>query len=96
MKYTFKEKKTLAVDGSKVLPFNVLNAELLYPERQENKDTTKWVHKMAVEVATCILKELRDPKKASADYLSSEDGKFSWGITTQKEHELTMGKICNK
>ena len=49
---------------------------------------------MAVEVASCILKELRDPKKATADYLSSEDGKFSWGRTTDEEHEASLGRYA--
>ena len=45
MNYTFEEKQTPAVDGSKIISFDVLNAELFYPQRQENKDTTEWVKK---------------------------------------------------
>ena len=43
MNYTFEERQTPAVDGSKIISFDVLNAELFYPQRQENKDTTEWV-----------------------------------------------------
>ena len=47
-----------------------------------------------VEVAGRFLKELRDPTKATADHLSSEDGKFSWGRTTGKEHEASLGRYA--
>jgi len=94
MKYKFEDKITPAVDGSKVLPYDQLNAELFYPDREENKATTTLVEKMAVELAVCMLQELRDPKKATSDYLSSEEGKFSWGETTEDEHQACMGKMA--
>ena len=49
---------------------------------------------MAVKVAVCTLQELRDPKKATSDYLSSAEGKFSWGGTTEEEHQACMGKMA--
>ena len=67
---------------------------MFYPERKENKATTELVHKMAVEVASCLLTELRDPKKATSDYLSSAEGKFSWGETTDEEHLMCIGKMA--
>jgi hypothetical protein len=94
MEFTFEHKQTPAMDGHKVLPFDTLNAELFYPQREENKDTTKLVHDMAVEVAKCLLQEFRDPKKATSDYLSSDGGKFSWGQTTQEEHVAFLGKMA--
>ena len=63
MVYQFEEKKTSAMDGSKVLPFDQLNAELFYSERQEKKDTTRFVEKLVVEVAQYFLQELSDPKR---------------------------------
>ena len=57
----------------------MINCELFYPDREENKTTIDLVIKMAVETAIVLLKELRDPKKATSDYLSSEDDEFSWG-----------------
>ena len=45
------------------------------------------------EVATCLLKELRDPKKATSDYLTSKDSDFISGNTTNKEHEACLGKM---
>lgn len=94
MTYQYEHKQTEAIDGSKVLPFDQLNAELFYPQRQENIETTETVNLMAIEVAETILKELRDPRKASSDYLSSKEGQFSWGQTTDDEHGAMLGKIA--
>ena len=76
------------------MPYDKINAELFWPERDENKQTTDMVLKMATEVAACMLKELRDPKKATSDYLSSEEGQFSWGATTDDEHHASLGKMA--
>ena len=70
----------------------MLKAELFYPSRKENVATRETVQKMAVEMANCFLKELRDPKKATSDYLTSSEGKFSWGFTTEEEHNALIGK----
>ena len=61
-----------------MLPHDQLMAELLYLQRQVNMDTTKTVKLMACEIAQTILKELRDPNKATSDYLTSVDGEFGW------------------
>ena len=94
MKYQYEEKKTVAIDGYKVLPYDKLNAEMFYPSRPENIQTTELVKEMACEVAECILKELCDPKKALSDYLSCKEGKFSWGETTEEEHEACLGRMA--
>ena len=94
MKYQFEHKLTPAVDGSKVLPHDQLMAELFYPQHQVNIDTTETVKLMACEIAHTILKELRDPNKATSDYLTSADGKFSWGETTDEEHAAFLGKMA--
>ena len=72
------------MDGSIVLPFDKLKAEFFYPERTDNIATKALADKIAIEMDCCILTELRDPKKATSDYLSSGEGKFSWGYTHQK------------
>ena len=63
MQYQYEVKQTPALDGSKVLPFDQLNAELFYLTRKENIDTNEIVKVMACEVAECLLEELSDPKK---------------------------------
>ena len=72
------------MDGSRVLPFDKLKAELFYPERTENIATEALATNMAVDMAGCLLTELWDPNKATSDYLSSGEGKFKWGYTTQE------------
>lgn len=94
MTYQYEEKQTIALDGSKVLPFDQLNAEMFYPQRPENQQTTDLVKEMASEVAECIMKELCDPKKALSDYLSCKEGKFSWGETTDEEHKACLGMMA--
>ena len=49
---------------------------------------------MAVELANCLLNELRDPTKATSDYLSCVDGKFSWGMTSDEEHAACLGNMA--
>ena len=94
MKYQYEEKQAVAVDGSRVLPYDQLNAEMFYPVRPENQQTTHLLKEMACEVRDCILKEMCDPKKALSDYLSYKDGKFSWGETTDEEHEACLGRMA--
>ena len=89
MHYQYEEKQTPTIDGSKALPMDQLNAELFYPQR-----STKTAQLMACEVAECILKELRGPGKATSDYLSSVEGKFSWGQTMYDEHATCIGKMA--
>ena len=72
------------MDGSRVLPLDKLKAEFFYTERTENIATKALDTNMDLEMASCLLTELRDKNKASSDYLSSGEGKFSWGYTTQK------------
>ena len=72
-----ENKQTNAMDGSIVLLFNKLTAELFYPEKTENIVTKALATKMAVDMTSSLLTELWDPRKATSDYLSSGDGKFS-------------------
>ncbi len=48
---------------------------------------------MTGKVATCLLNELCDPRKATLDYLMSKGGDFSWGNTTNNEHKAYLGKM---
>jgi len=45
-------------------------------------------------VAKAILTELRDERKATVEYLSSYDGKFSWSNTKTNEHKAGLGKFA--
>ena len=50
---------------------------------------------MAVDMDSCLLTELWDPKKETYDYLSSGKGKFSWRYTTQEEHQACIGMMAS-
>ena len=90
---TIKKANNTAVNynNSKVIPYRKVVDELFYPERIENQDTTNLVLKLAKEVAFVWLEELRDPKKATADYLSSIDGQFSWKNTNKEQQKKLLG-----
>jgi hypothetical protein len=89
----YKEKQTNAIDGSKMLPFDRMNAEMFYHRRQENIDSTPTVKVMtAEEVAPAVTGQIIDPQKALLDYASAVDGKFSWGQTSKAEHLASKGK----
>ena len=88
-----EDKTGNAQDGLQVTPMDLLKAELFYPQREENIATEATVKKMAIEVSDCLLTELRDPKKVTSNYLSSADGEFSWGKTTDEEHVAGIGMM---
>ena len=94
MSYQYEVKQTPAVDGSEVLPFDQVSAQIFYPTCRENTETTEIVKLMASEVAETILNELHDPRKATSNYLTSVEGKFSWGQTTDKENNAFLGKMA--
>ena len=49
---------------------------------------------MAKGLAVTVLRELRDPHKQTHNYLSSVDGEFSWGNTTEEEHKACLGMMA--
>ena len=89
-------KQTNAIDGSRVSPFDKLKAELLYPERTDNIATKALDTKIDVEMVSCILTEIQNAKKATSDYISSGEGKFSWGYTTQEQHQACIVMMASK
>jgi hypothetical protein len=42
-------------------------------------------------LATCLLLEVADPKKATSDYLSIGDGRFSWAASSEEENKASIG-----
>ena len=78
----------------KILPYNEINAELLYPVCKENAETTNKVLMMASEVAEVMVKELLYPKKATSNYLTSGKVKFCWRRRTDEEHFAFLGKMA--
>ena len=54
----------LAKKAQQVVPYDLLNAELMYPQGSQIIATYKATMKMAIEIADFILMELQDLKKA--------------------------------
>ena len=50
----------------KVIPFDLLQAELFYSAKNHNHQTATFCHRLVDEIATTMLIELRDPHKATA------------------------------
>ena len=87
------ESNLTKFNNSKVLPYDLLRAELFFPAREENQATNIVCSSMAVELAQTILVEVRDSKKTTSDYLSSEQEKFSCWETNHEIHEVYVGLI---
>jgi len=101
MKYIFEEKlqptKSKADNNAEVyeegkeIALDLVRKEAFFPEREENIETNALVKTMAVEVANVFLKELRDPKKVTHEYLSSCGGESSWENTSTELHDHLIG-----
>ena len=98
--HLFEEKQSNGVSGSrrkedKVLPFDLLRAELFYPTRAENRQTHDMCCRLAVEIATTILMELRDLEKATHKYLTSAEGMYSSGKITEADRRACMNMMAH-
>ncbi len=96
MTYYFEGKKSAKVDGTgKDFPYQKLREELFHPQQavnQATRDMTIRLGRIAVET---ILRELRDPKKATSNYLSSVNGEYSWENTSTEDHEALKDRVAN-
>ena len=64
--------------GSKVVHFAKLCKCLFYPVRKSDRDATERMKELAKIAADAILADLRDKKKATHKYLSSNGKEHSW------------------
>ena len=62
-------------------------SELFMPADDDNVKTNQLVTEMAKIAATCWQSEFLDENKATSDYLSCAEGKYSWANTSAEEHE---------
>ncbi len=81
LEYFFEEKESNVIGSCSqedhVLAIDLAKCEVFYPTRIENQQTHVMCVSFAREVATCLLLEVADPKKATSDYLSNGGGRFS-------------------
>ncbi len=69
--YFFEEKESDVIgscsQGDRVVAIDLAKCEVCYPMRIENQQTHDLCVNLAREVATCLLLEVMDPKKATSD-----------------------------
>ena len=82
-----KEDRVLAIDGAV--------AELFYPSRMENRQSTVECKPLAVRLAIRGIAECIDPRKALQEHLSAVEGKKSWKETSAAEKEQSLGIKAN-
>ena len=97
--YYFEEKEANVVGSNKecdrVLAIDGAVAELFYPTRMENRQSTPTCRELAVKLAIRGMAECVHPKKAIADHLSIINGKKSWIEISEDEKLATLGLRAN-
>jgi hypothetical protein len=95
LEYFFEEKESNVIGSCSrdncVLAIDLAKCEVFYPTRIENQQTHDLCVNLAREVATCLLLEVADPKKATSDYLSKGNGRFSWAVSSEEEKKASIG-----
>ncbi len=95
--YHFEEKEGNVIGSNKehdrVLAIDEAMAELFYPQKMENRQTTEFCHKLLVGVATMLLTELIDPKKSTHNYIN--DSMLAFNNLSLAEKEASLGMRAN-
>lgn len=76
---------------TKVLPLAVVRKELFYPEREASKETSVYMKELGEVAASAFLRELRDPRKVTHQYLTSQNGRKCWRNTSEAEKKKAVG-----
>lgn len=64
---------------------------LFYPTEKQNMQTSELCSTLAAGLASCLILELEDPRKANSDYLSVKGGKYSWAEVSDADKDVCMG-----
>ena len=96
----YVEEKQGNVVGSqkkeeRVLAINEALEELFWSTLDSNRETTDFCVKLASSVGTTMVVELEDPSKATHNYLSAVNGKWSQKILSEEEMEASIGVRAN-
>jgi len=99
LNYYLEEKEGDVVGSSKkedrVLAIDEALAEVFWPTLDSNRETTELCIELARGIATTILLELEDTSKATHNYLSAVDGKWSQKLLSAEEMEASLGVRAN-
>ena len=89
----FEEKQgnvlSSRLEEDKVLPYDLLHAELFYPTRSGVRQTVNVACQLGEIVAERFVTEFRDKGKATCKYLTSLDGRKRQKKMYQRENEKT-------
>ena len=80
-------------EHERVLAIDEAMAELFFPQKMENRQTTEFCKELAVGVATALLTELTDPKKSTSNYIN--DGLLAFNNLTDTEKKASLGMRAN-
>ena len=95
LQYMWVKKSGYTVAGprdEKVLPVDELRAALFYPSRADIMQTNDLCTELGVVSAMAFLKEFRDTTKATHNYLSSIDGRYSLKTISNETRKAGLGK----
>jgi hypothetical protein len=95
MTWYFEEKESNPI-GSTSKAHRVLSVDkgtemLFYPTDKQNMQTSELCSTLASGLASCLILELEDPRRANSDYLSVKGGKYSWAKVSDADKDACMG-----
>ena len=64
---------------------------LFYLTEKQNMQTDDMCSTLAGGLASCLILELEDHRKANSDYLSVKGGKYSWAKVSDANKDACMG-----
>ena len=82
-------------DRTKHLPYLELRKELFYPSDATNVESYFLMEELGLLLASTMLSELRDNRKAAHNHLSSLGGAMCWERETNAEKEAGIGTRAN-
>ncbi len=95
MTWYFEEKECNSIGSSSkaqcVLSVDKGTEMLFYLTEKQNMQTDELCTTLASRLATCLLLELEDPRKANSNYLLAKGGKYSWAQVSDAEKIACMG-----
>jgi len=97
--YMFEEKESNVVDSKskedRKLPFDLAVAELYYPTRAENRQTTTMCKTLFQRAASRAIAECINPTKQLSRHLSAINGPKSWVEVSAEDKEASLGIRAN-
>ncbi len=95
--YHFEEKEGNVVGShvvhERVLAIDEAMAELFFPQKMENRQTTEFCKELSVGVATTFLTELTNPRKSTHNYIN--DGLLVFNNLSAAEKKASLGMRAN-